>query len=194
MNNYDSLQWKTIKGYEDYYLISNMGDVLNISNQRKLKPKLTKLGYCRVNLSVNGKAKSFFVHRLVAIAFIENTNKAPTVNHINEIKTDNRVCNLEWMTNAQQNVHGTRVQRVKASTDYKARKIDYYAIAAKIDYSKINIAQMKAVKQLSLDGEIIKVFKSIASAAREMGASKGHICSAANGYHKTAYGYRWEYA
>ena len=194
MTTHDVVQWKPVKGYENYYHVSNAGDVLNVARQRMLKPKLSKTGYFRVNLSVKGKARSFSVHRLVAIAFIENVNNAPTVNHINELKTDNRVCNLEWMTNAQQNTHGTRLERARMSTDYKARKIDHYAIAAKIDYSKINEAQMKAVKQLTLEGKIINIYKSISSAAREIGISSARICEVAKGRRKTANGYRWEYA
>lgn len=96
--------WKDIKGYEGRYQISNFGRVksliyhkekiMNIYNFRRDGEK--GKGYWRVRLIKNSSYKYFFVHRLVAEAFIPNSNNYTTVNHINGIKTDNRVENLEW--------------------------------------------------------------------------------------------------
>ena len=96
--------WKDIKGYEGIYQISNFGRVksliypkekiMNIYNFRRDEEK--GKGYWRVRLIKNSSYKYFFVHRLVAEAFIPNPNNYATVNHINGIKTDNRIDNLEW--------------------------------------------------------------------------------------------------
>jgi len=91
--------WKELKDYEGNYEVSNFGKVKSIKFEKEiiLKPRLNKSGYYYVNLWKNGKSKSINVHQLVAIAFlnhIPNRHKL-VVNHINFIKTDNTVENLE---------------------------------------------------------------------------------------------------
>lgn len=101
--------FKWIEGYEDFYLISNSGFVTSLNSQggkeRILKPHLDRYGYPRAILCVEDIRKGFTVHRLVAKAFIPNPNNYPQVNHINGIKTDNRVGNLEWCNNSQNQRH-----------------------------------------------------------------------------------------
>lgn len=70
-----------------------------------LKPKIDKYGYECVTLTKNGKRKSYTVHKLVAMAFIPNPKNKKTINHINGIKTDNRVENLEWNTEKENQQH-----------------------------------------------------------------------------------------
>ena len=73
-----------------------------------MKPAKTKGGYLRLPLTINNKAKSYLVHRLVALAFIPNPNNYPEVNHKNEDKTDNRVENLEWCDRSYNINYGNR--------------------------------------------------------------------------------------
>lgn len=189
-------RWKPIPGYEDYYLVSENGDVWSVRSRRKLAPKRQKSGYLRVSLSVSGRRKECPIHRLVAMAFIPNPEGKPTVNHINENKGDNRVENLEWATTKEQNAHGTRTQRAVANTDWAARtaKMDYNAIAHKHDYKSMNEAQKKRVVQKDTAGRVVATFGSIADAARSVNVSTGHIWQCCNGQRKTCKGSVWNYA
>lgn len=109
--------FKDIPGYEGLYQVSNLGNVkslrYNKSNRQViLKPKLTKTGYCRVGLHFRGVSKDFYIHRLVAEAFLPNPDNLPVVNHKDENKLNNNVENLEWCTYYYNNKYGTRVEKV----------------------------------------------------------------------------------
>lgn len=126
-------EFRDIKGYEGLYQVSNLGKVKSLTRENQFylnDIKVTRIlnshimkfhlnhGYLRVLLSKNGKRKWFFVHRLVAEAFIPNPNNLPFINHKSEIKTENNVENLEWC-NAKYNVnYGTCKKRIsKANTN-----------------------------------------------------------------------------
>lgn len=188
--------WRPIAGFENAYVISDHGDIFSIRSNRLLSPIRQKSGYLRVNLSVNGVRSEYPVHRLVALTFISNPQSKPTVNHINEIKADNRVENLEWATNAEQNIHGTRRVRASANTDWAARsaKMDYTAIALKHNYNEINKAQMKPVLQFTEDGFFIARHEGLSAAARNVKASPGQLCECLKGRRKSCGGFKWKYA
>lgn len=91
-------EFRPIRGYEHAYQVSDRGNVRNIRTGKLLKPHQKKNGYLSVKLYLDKKATSHYIHRLVADAFLSNPDKLETVNHKNLDKTDNRLCNLEYMT------------------------------------------------------------------------------------------------
>lgn len=97
--------WKDIIGYEGIYKISEDGEILSIKRNKNLKCYPNDYGYIVVGLSKEGVFKHYFVHRLIALAFIPNPTNKPEVNHINGIKEDNSIHNLEWCTRSENNQH-----------------------------------------------------------------------------------------
>jgi hypothetical protein len=108
--------YKDVVGYEGIYQVSNLGNVKRVlisrgvskKNNNFIKPCKTNGYYC-VRLTRNNVTKHFLVHRLIAIAFINNPNKYPFINHINGIKTDNSIKNLEWCTHSQNIRHAIEI-------------------------------------------------------------------------------------
>lgn len=110
--------FRVIPNTNGIYFASNLGTIKSIDHKvfhsngvirmqygRILKQQICLKGYAQVSIKMNGKFINTGVHRLVALAFIENENNYPQVNHINCKKLDNRVENLEWCTNKQNNSH-----------------------------------------------------------------------------------------
>lgn len=96
-------EWKDIKGYENKYQVSNLGNVrsLNYNNTGKpknLKQKLNKYNYLEVKLSKDNKTKDFMVERLVAQAFMPNSDETKVITHIDNNKINNEVSNLKWVS------------------------------------------------------------------------------------------------
>lgn len=99
--------WKDIIGYEGYYQISNLGNIKRFRKYKSniLKPRINKRGYVQITLCKNSCTKTFRLHRLIAESFIDNPQKKLQVNHINGIRHDNRLENLEWVTQNENMKH-----------------------------------------------------------------------------------------
>lgn len=165
--------WRDIPGYIGIYQVSNKGKVRRKEKYKAepgvLRPIKMLNGYLCVDLSYKCKRKRIGIHRLVAMAFIPNPEGLPQINHKNEIKTDNRVENLEWCTQGYNNNYGTA--RFRSS-----------------------IKQSKPVLQFTLDGKIIRRFYGMHEAQRETGICVQNIHKCCIGVYKTAGGYKWKYA
>ena len=99
------MKWKKIEQLNNLYEVSDSGLIRKIKTGKLLKPKLNHKGYERITILIKGNRYIFRVHRLVAQAFIPNPLNKPQVNHKNGIKTDNRVDNLEWVSNSENIKH-----------------------------------------------------------------------------------------
>lgn len=116
---------KSVIGYEGYYEISESGEVWGIERMvvsdkglrtirgKKMNTRINNDGYVSIALNKNGKTKTTFLHILLAKAFIPNPDNKPEINHINGIKTDNRLENLEWVTHSENMKHAYKMQLMK---------------------------------------------------------------------------------
>lgn len=128
--------WKDIEGYEGYYQVSNLGRVKSFErvvykkmyggNVHGYKRKGRVMnqddanGYMQVQLSKRGKRVRVKIHRLVAIAFLENKENKPCINHIDADRSNNNVTNLEWCTQSENVRHSVKLGRWK--NNYKIYK------------------------------------------------------------------------
>jgi len=184
--------WKDIPNYKGLYQVSNLGRIKSVERKvkyqnslRSVKEKIKKTfigkqGYERVELSKDGINKKYNVHRIVAKAFIHNLYNKETVNHINGIKTDNRVENLEWATKSENNLHAHKIGLAKNSE--KQRNI------AKL-YCQEN--KIKPLIQLDLDNNFIKEWKSAVEVEKILGINRKNISQCITKRNKTAGGYKW---
>lgn len=104
--------WKKIEGFGGNYEISSLGRVKSLykGDGSILCQNLKENGYFEVSLSMNGKRTHKYIHRLVAEAFLKNNGESD-VNHINEIKSDNRVENLQWISHKENINYGSCINK-----------------------------------------------------------------------------------
>ena len=132
------MEWKKIEQLNNLYEISDTGLIRKTSSQKILRPFLTQFGYKAIDLFINKKKYRVRIHRLVAQAFIPNPKNKECVNHINGIKHDNRVENLEWTTIKENNQHAVRtglndvgIKLILYINDKEVRRFNSYADAGR---------------------------------------------------------------
>lgn len=156
VKNIEGEIWVDVPNYEGLYQISNFGNVKSLSRyvetssgcrktkERLLKPSVSDTGYYRVCFRKDCSNKRFFVHRLVAIAFIPNPHNLPQINHKDENPSNNTVNNLEWCDAKYNNNYGGRIKKAAAATS-------------------------KPVKQYDMQGNFIREFDSLKEAWSSIG-------------------------
>ena len=182
--------WRDIKGFEGKYMVSNLGRVKSLNYNKTGKEKIMKgvpdgYGYFQLSLCKEGKVKNCRINRLVAQAFIPNTESKPQVNHIDGDKTNNRVTNLEWTTQ-EENMRHAYKNGLKVQTEEVKKKIGLSRLGK---YKGRNSYNCKKVKCVST-GE---VFYSLNEAGEKYNISPSSITECCRGRHKTAKGLKWEY-
>ena len=176
--------WKPIKDFEGYYEVSNIGRVRSLNYKRTGKEKILKniedyKGYLEVGLTKNGKRKQFKIHRLVAEAFIPNPENKPCIDHINTVKSDNRVENLRWVTYKENSNNEKTLEKFKGENHHFFGKHHTEETKKKISeaqkgennhmYGKTGKKHPKSKSVVQIDqttNEVVKVWGSTREAER----------------------------
>lgn len=165
-------EWRPVVGYEGIYEVSNTGKVNALNYHREKIKKPLKIsdekGYKFVFLYKNGSPQRAQIHRLVAMAFIQNPNNFPVINHKDENPSNNNVENLEWCTQQYNLNYGTRVRRA-------------------------SLKNSKKVLQFTRDGEFIAQYSSFKDAQEKTGLQYTNISKVCRGLREFCGGYRWKY-
>lgn len=191
-------QWKDITGFEGIYQISSTGRIKSLkrvvptwNGTKTIPERILKL-----QIQKNGYIKHKFlglIHRLVAKAFIPTDNYELVVNHINGVKHDNRVENLEWCTVQENNLHAIKTGLVNKTTRQKMSE------KAKLRTGYKNSCWRGYVAIYDKQGNLIKKTLTLKDAAiylKTLGyekASKSNICNCIHKKIKTCYGFTFKY-
>lgn len=162
--------WRDIIGYEGRYQISNKGNVRFFDSRIIIGQSKHPKGYKQVGLYKCGKSRSFLVHRLVAINFIENSSNFPQVNHIDGNKENNNAENLEWCSNSYNQLHRIKVLKYKPSCPERE-------------------VEMRDKQS----HHVINKYRSVREASRQTGINCNSIYNNCHQLSKSAGGFRWNF-
>jgi hypothetical protein len=181
---YNNIQFYKIKDFDRYY-ISKCGKVLstnyNKTNITRLMIPQNRNGYKSIRLYKNSKAKYYQIHRLIGQQFIPNPNNKPQINHIDSIRNNNNINNLEWCDNSHNQKHAYK---------YGFQKVNKNGLGK---FGKLN-GNSKKVYQYDLNGSLIKIWDSMADVNRELGVLVSCISNCCSGKIKTSGGFIWKHS
>lgn len=172
-------EWKDVPGYDGKYQVSSLGNVRSTNwrgtgQTKNLFLKKHNQGYLQVELAKDGRRKTFTVHRLVAICFVEGYIEGLVVNHKNENKMDNRAENLEWCSQSYNTAYSARhLYRDGKRKAFKCRA---------------------PILQLDKNMNVIRKWDSPIEIKHTLGFSDWSIKQCCLGKRKQAYGYLWQFA
>lgn len=174
--------WRSVKGHEDHYEVSNLGRVRSIKRNLYLKPQKNNHGYMFVYLSF-GEVDKQYVHRLVATAFVQNNNPEinTVVNHIDCNPENNRADNLEWTTHFGNVHHSIEIGRYKRTEQWLSRLRNSNERKSR-GVIGTNIADGSEIRFACLNDSI------------KAGFSPSCVCNCCKGKRATHKGYLWRYA
>jgi hypothetical protein len=191
--------WKDVVGFENLYEVSNLGNVRSLDRyvSGKLNSKRfqkgknmtiqkTPKGYYSIILHKNGMAYQMLVHRLVAIAFIENKSNKDQVNHLDLNKSNNNMNNLEWCTNLENMRHSYANGGHSGFTEKQ--------IAA-VRKNQLKAAEKRSRKVCQFDKEMnfIKSYRNSIEASKKTGSCASKISACCAGHRKTCNDFIWKY-
>jgi hypothetical protein len=178
----DNEEFRDIEGFEGEYQISNYGRVYSLISKKFLKfGKVGGGGYSQVSLYKEDKKKNYYVHRLVANAFIPNPLNLPQVNHKDENPSNNHVFNLEWCDASYNINYGSHTERMLQHPNWKA------------SHKKVAEKQSKSVQQFTKNGEFVAEYPSVHEAERQTSINNQNISSCCNGKRCFAGGFVWRH-
>lgn len=182
MTNFE--EWRDIEGFEGIYQVSNIGRVRSLDHVRvnkqgefHFKGRILALsknhGYPVISFTKNGKTKQYFIHRLVASAFIPNPQGENIVNHIDGNKDNNDVSNLEWCDQRENVNHAVRTGLLP------------------IKYGKDNKTSRKII-QYTLNDEYVATWYGLGEVVRNVKVTRANVNACLIGKRNKAGGYKWK--
>lgn len=142
-------EYRDVVGLEDYFQISNLGNVFSKRSNRILKQSTSGAGYKVFTAKVNGISLNESVHRMVAMAFLPNELNKPYVNHKDGCKTNNMLSNLEWVTASENSAHalstGLRNRKLTADQvrEIRTSKLSQRKLGEIYGIDQANVSRIK---------------------------------------------------